>query len=80
MRRRTKRSKGCLTRNGMLHMMFKFGQYCGRYIVCKVGYRIYIPKLFELESAWLSVWLFGGRSGSYRRRQQLNDKKEKKNR
>ena len=24
--RRTKRSKGCLTRNGMLHMMFKLGQ------------------------------------------------------
>ena len=26
MLRRTKRSKGCLTRNGMLHMMFKLGQ------------------------------------------------------
>lgn len=25
-RHRTKRSKGCLTRNGMLHMMFKLGQ------------------------------------------------------
>ena len=25
-RHRTKRSKGCLTREGMLHMMFKLGQ------------------------------------------------------
>ena len=25
-RHRTKRSKGCLTRDGMLHMMFKLGQ------------------------------------------------------
>ena len=25
-RHRTKRSKGCLSRNGMLHMMFKLGQ------------------------------------------------------
>jgi putative transposase len=26
-RHRTRRSKGCLTRDGMLHMMFKLGQY-----------------------------------------------------
>ena len=25
-RHRTRRSKGCLSRNGMLHMMFKLGQ------------------------------------------------------
>ena len=24
----------------MLYMMFKLGQYCGRYIECKFGYRI----------------------------------------
>ena len=38
-RHRTRRSKGCLTRDGMLHMMFKLGQ-CRAEMARITGFRI----------------------------------------
>jgi putative transposase len=38
-RHRTKRSKGCLSRDGMLHMMFKLGQ-CGKEMETIAGLRL----------------------------------------
>lgn len=37
-RHRTKRSKGCLTRNGMLHLMFKLGQCAEKIWRCLRGF------------------------------------------
>ena len=42
--RRTKRSKSCLTRNGMLHMMFKLGQCAEKKIRRFRGFD-YLPKV-----------------------------------
>jgi putative transposase len=43
---RTKRAKGCLNRDGMLHMMFKLGQ-CAEKNWRKLGGFDYLAKVIE---------------------------------
>ncbi len=53
-RHRTKRCKGCLSRDGMLHMMFKLSQ-CAEKNWRKLRGFNYLAKVIELESPEFST-------------------------